>query len=493
MSRNVSPPGRNRILEEAVRHSDIKDGKILISRYQGEQNPPCEPCSKGDLCAFLIQNNRLTMAAVLDTMTSGTSAMTTKTLVTTTEELATTTGTVAMNTGTVPTTTKAMVGEALLGSIHVGKVKNVVKNIDACFVEITSGELCYLPLSMCRNKSLLKCILLNRSYDGRILEGDELIVQVDKAPIKTKQASLTTKITMDSPLFIFSTGSERANVSNKINIEKKKELYSLFQEHKMITEKGLLPQEEDMPPYGLVLRTAAAEQSHDELIASYQTALARFTGLFRTARYKTAPACLLAAKKPYQLFLHQIPAEEYVEIVTDEPQIYDELKACLPEIGVASEKLRFYKDTEYSLLKLYSIESRLKEALSARVWLKSGGYLVIEPTEALTVIDVNSGKYSAKKAREETISAVNYEAAREIALQIKLRNLSGIILVDFINMKDAGQVEELVEYMTQLVKQDRVKTVVVDMTPLGLLEITRKKVNQSLAQQFAKKEDKYVN
>ena len=126
----------------------------------------------------------------------------------------------------------------------------------------------------------------------------------------------------------------------------------------------------------------------------------------------------------------------------------------------------------------------MSEALGKRVWLKSGGYLVIEPTEALTVIDVNSGKYSGKKGIRDTFRMINREAALEIARQLRLRNLSGIILVDFINMEEADDRQELLEFLSAQLKRDPVKTALIDMTPLGLVEITRKKIRRPLKEQL---------
>ena len=127
----------------------------------------------------------------------------------------------------------------------------------------------------------------------------------------------------------------------------------------------------------------------------------------------------------------------------------------------------------------------MERALEKKVWLKSGGYLVIEPTEAMVVIDVNSGKYSAKKQQRETIFRINREAAEEIARQLRLRNLSGIILVDFIDMDDPEDREALLRFLGGILKEDPVKTILVDMTPLGLVEITRKKVRKPLYEQQA--------
>lgn len=135
-------------------------------------------------------------------------------------------------------------------------------------------------------------------------------------------------------------------------------------------------------------------------------------------------------------------------------------------------------------MNLYGLSAKLREATETRVWLKSGGYLVVEPTEALTVIDVNSGKYSGKKAIRDTFRLINLEAAAEIARQLRLRNLSGIIIVDFINMEDSADKQELLQALSRELRQDPVKAVVVDMTPLGLVEITRKKIRRPLREQL---------
>lgn len=150
------------------------------------------------------------------------------------------------------------------------------------------------------------------------------------------------------------------------------------------------------------------------------------------------------------------------------------------------EKLRLYKDTQISLNRLYSLETKLSKALKERVWLKSGGYLVIQPTEALTVIDVNTGKaISGKKPTEETFFNINLEAAEEIAKQLRLRNLSGIIIIDFIDMQKDRNKELLISCLSKWIEKDPVKTVFVDMTRLNLVEITRQKVRKPLHEQIS--------
>ena len=146
--------------------------------------------------------------------------------------------------------------------------------------------------------------------------------------------------------------------------------------------------------------------------------------------------------------------------------------------------LTLYTDSSYSLKKLYSIDTKMQELLVPKVWLKSGAYLVIEQTEAMYVIDVNSGKNNASKSNAEYIFNINIEAAHEIIRQISLRNLSGIIMVDFINMEDPDKNEQLLNELRKLAKQDRILTTIVDMTPLGLIEITRKKTKKALKEQI---------
>lgn len=172
-------------------------------------------------------------------------------------------------------------------------------------------------------------------------------------------------------------------------------------------------------------------------------------------------------------------------VVTDLKEEYDEISSFIREnIPAFHGKTELYQDNLVSLPVLYSLESKISEALETKVWLKSGGYLCIEPTEAMTVIDVNSGKYEKKKDEDTAILEQNLEAAKEVARQITLRNLSGIIIVDFINMKNAQDRIKLIEYMQNCLNEDTNPGFVIDITKLNLMEITRKKMNKTLNEQF---------
>lgn len=177
---------------------------------------------------------------------------------------------------------------------------------------------------------------------------------------------------------------------------------------------------------------------------------------------------------------------DLTSIITDDPQIYNSLEHYLKENDLQNlSKLRLYQDDLLPLYKLCRLEREIDLATSRQVWLKSGGYLVIDPTEALTVIDVNTGKYSGKKLRRETLKTINLEAAKEAARQIRLRNLSGIILIDFINMENKEDQKELLAFLESRLFADPVKTRLIDMTKLELVEITRKKVHKTLKEQIA--------
>lgn len=356
--------------------------------------------------------------------------------------------------------------ESILGNIYIGKVTNVVKNIDAAFVEIYPGQICFLPLKECRH-----AILTNRTYDKRILAGDEIVVQVIKEAVKTKQPSVTANLSFTGTYCVVTTGKRTIGYSNKLKVAEKEKLEKFSKDFLSIHN------------LGYIFRTNCREL-HGNYVPLTEELLAltkRANDFLNTAVHRTCYSLLEESSAPYITAVKSIYQNEYNEIITDNQSLYEKLKACAE---LSSEKVRFYEDKSFPLQKLYSVETKLSEALSKQVWLKSGGYLVIEPTEALTVIDVNTGKSIGKCTPEEHYFRTNMEAAVEIARQLKLRNISGIVIVDFINMESKAKEEELLSKLKMALKGDAVKTKVVDITPLGLVEITRQKINKPLAEQM---------
>ncbi len=354
---------------------------------------------------------------------------------------------------------------SLLGNIYVGKIKNVVKNIEAAFVEIAGGQTCFLPFS-----EAVCPILTNRVYDGRLLCGDEILVQVIRDRVKTKDPALTAKLTLEGRwCAVVVDGGHGIRYSRQLPEETAAGLA------------GALNEIEVQGPLTLLVRTKAGELSSKEeisqtLIREAQRLLERAQKLLKIGKTRTVFS-LISEEKPEWLSIMQEQKEGFDKVVTDEPAVYHALSGQ----EFSGTEISFYTDERISLFQLYGLSSKLDEALSKRVWLKSGGYLVIEPTEALTVIDVNTGKFDGKKKTEETFALINREAARETARQMRLRNLSGIILVDFINQEKA-EAGRLLDYFRECCKTDGIPVRVVDMTPLGLVEVTRKKVRRPLAE-----------
>ena len=358
--------------------------------------------------------------------------------------------------------------------IYIGKIKNIVPSIEAAFVEYKPDTIGFLSL-----KNLKNPIVTNRQFEGKLIAGDEIVVQVDKEGIKTKSPGLTCNLSFTGTYCVLTTGKQNIGFSSKFSESTKQELKQHLKEHNVYAR---LKAEE----VGMVVRTNAGSLSDFSLfLEELETLLEKKNTLLKQAPYRTCFSLLSKPAAPYITEIRDLYSFTYDKIVTDNEMIYQEIKKEFPLL----ENIVLYQDNQISLSKLYSVETRLKEALAEKVWLKSGAYLIIQPTEALTVIDVNSGKLQKKHPGDDIFLQINKEAAKEIALQLRLRNLSGIIVVDFINQVSKEQDTELLQYFSNLVKKDPIQTDVIDMTPLGLVEVTRKKIHKSLKEQLLQSMD----
>ena len=348
-----------------------------------------------------------------------------------------------------------------VGDIYVGKVQNIVSNINAAFVEIKKSVLCYLSLNECRelsNGKKIKC-------------GDELVVQVTKAAVKSKKPVVSLFPEVAGRYVVVSTTSNKQTFSKKIVDEQRcVELKQLLD--------GFAGEE-----YGMVLRTNAQTASDEEIVKECQHLLSELHEQMDKSQFL---ACFSLVRKEdsfYRKYINSCKWEEIDRIITDDNEIYCELHDMCGDI------VQLYQDASYPLDKLLGLSSKIEKGLEKRAWLKSGGYLVIEPTEALTVIDVNTGKaIDGKRNKETTFYKINCEAALEAARQIRMRNLSGIILIDFIDMNKKENQFKLMELLRQELAKDKTKTSLVDITKLGLVEITRMKKNRPLSSYCQRKE-----
>lgn len=343
--------------------------------------------------------------------------------------------------------------------IYVGRVRDVVPNINAAFVEIRPQTVCYMSLN-----EKFEPIFLNRKNTTKVCQGDLILVQVKKEPVKTKAGVVSCGINLSGRNIVLTREmADNVGASRKItNQARIKEIKSLVASY--VND-----------DYGYVIRTDAEQASDDEIISELNKLNSEYYELIRIAATRTAHTLMKAASTPVVKDVCELHFDEEDEIVTDLESVYTSL------INASAGNVRLYNDDMLSLSKLYSVEHRIENALSKHVWLKTGGYLIIEPTEAMTVIDVNTGKFDGNnKDREKTFYKINSEAVMEIARQLKLRNLSGIVIIDFINMEDENNRRELQKQLEKELAKDSVRTAFVDFTKLGLAEVTRKKIKRPL-------------
>lgn len=307
--------------------------------------------------------------------------------------------------GNTPNEIEYIENNSLLGSIHIGRVKKILKNINAAFVEIEYNkerQTVYFDMPD------VKYIIFADEKEHNVLhEGDDIVIKISKLPIKNKLAGATANI---------------SDVSTEVldNIKARK-------------------------------------------------------------NYIKSPSMLYAGESDYIEIIKDRLKYTTFDIVTDIKEVYEKILSFLEKYhNELADRVRLYEDPMISMNKLYSIDTLFESALDKRVWLKDGGYLFIEPTEALTVIDVNTGKNVQKKDASAVKLKTNLEAIKESARQMRLRNISGIIVIDLINTSDKCETDLLYHTMKDYLKEDRLNTVAIDITKLCLFEITRRKRKPSL-------------
>lgn len=356
--------------------------------------------------------------------------------------------------------------KGILGNIYVGKVQNIVKNIHAAFIEIADGIMCYYSLDDKANP-----VFTNPKKDSVMKIGDEVIVQVSKEGMKTKLPSVSSNLNFTGRYLVLTSQRKELGFSGKLNKEEKKRIREFLE--------GEMPENA-----GIIVRTNARNAKKEEILEELKNLQTRYETLLKKGHSRVCFSLLEEHMPDYLQTLQNVYTQTLDEIVTDNSEVFQAVQNYLNCYGEYEIPLRFYEDKLFPLSKLYSLESVLERSLQERVWLKSGGFLVIQPTEAFVCIDVNTGKFSGKKEIQETFRKINLEAAKEIAWQLRLRNLSGIILIDFINMENQEDKKELLHTLQAYLNQDPIKGTVVDITPLNIVEVTRKKVRKPLLEEW---------
>ncbi len=355
--------------------------------------------------------------------------------------------------------------ESLLNSIYVARVDNIVPNIKGAFVRISPKQVCYLPLEDLKSPLYVK----KQSKLKNISIGDEIVVQVVKDAVKTKDPVVSTKLTIPGKYCVLTTENTSLGVSKKITGDNHLQMSQLLSSN--------VGEQAEVYGFGMVIRTNALEATEEELKNDIEETVSRFIELKEKLVHQCAFAILQKPESPYVQKLKTLDLSNLDGIFTDEEDIFAEIESKLPYL---KEKglLKLYKDDKVSLGTLYNFRGSVDKLIEKRVWLKSGANIIIEQLETMTVIDINSGKNISRN--ETSILEINKEAAIEIARQLRLRNISGMIIIDFINMKSIKHMEELISVLKEQIKKDSVTCTFMDVTKLGLVELTRKKTYKSL-------------
>lgn len=356
--------------------------------------------------------------------------------------------------------------DSILGNIYIGKVKNIQKNIQAAFVEIENGIMCYYSMA----EKASPCFV-NVKKNNVLKIGDEMIVQVSKEGIKSKLPYVSSNLNFTGRYLVLTSERKELGFSGKLKKEEKKQIREIL--------KDKIPEN-----VGIIVRTNCRDAQEEEILHELEELMKRYEAVLQKGKSRVCFSVLEKSMPEYVQILQNLYSQDLEEIVTDKQELYECAVQYLKGYKQQEEIVRYYEDKLLPLYKLYNLEKAFEQAQNERVWLKSGGFLVIQQTEAFVCIDVNTGKCTSKKDMQETFRKINLEAAKEIAWQLRLRNLSGIILIDFINMERDEDKEEVMQTLQRYLWQDSIKGTVVDMTELNIVEVTRKKVRKSLAEEL---------
>jgi len=363
--------------------------------------------------------------------------------------------------------------QELLGNVYRGRVADVVPGLQAAFIDIGIGQNAYLYIDDVEPAADGRELTAGKPGIGRLLQrGASLLVQVAKEGIGGKAPRVTTRISIPGRTLVYQPAGREIAVSRRITDERQRERLRQLIE-------ALLAEGE-----GAILRTSAAAVPAERITAELCGLRQAWQEALANSRDGRTPQLVYQADDLVLRMMRDHLSADVTEVVVEDAATYRKLKQEIqlhaPEL---SERIRLHRDKQ-PLFAALGIDAELDKALRRQVWLKSGGFIVIEQTEAMTVIDVNTGKFTGRSSQqlEETATATNLEAAAEIARQLRLRNIAGIIMIDFIDMKREANRARVLEYLQQQLAQDRTATYVCGFTRLGLVEMTRKRMRPSLGE-----------
>ncbi len=361
--------------------------------------------------------------------------------------------------------------QRLVGNIYKGKVQNVLPGMQAAFVDIGLERNAFLyagDIVMSDDPDdEIEQVPDNRNIRDILKTGQTIVVQVAKDPVGTKGARVTTHITLAGRTLVLMPTMDYVGVSRRIDKdEERQRLRKILAE---IKPKGM----------GVIVRTASAGKPKDVFAEDLESIVNLYHEIEKKAAKRKAPALLHAEQSLLLRTVRDLLMKDIDRVFVNNQTTYDEIRE-IADVMAPKLKARILLKESEALFDRYDTETKIEKALSRKVWLKSGGYVIIDRTEALTSIDVNSGKFVGKDNLEKTITSVNCEAAKEIAKQLRLRDIGGIIIIDFIDMEKESNRTLVLNTLKNALKDDHTRSHVFGFTHLGLVEMTRKKTGRSI-------------
>ncbi|TFH67195.1 ribonuclease G [Gammaproteobacteria bacterium LSUCC0057] len=358
----------------------------------------------------------------------------------------------------------------LVGNIYKGRVVRVLPGMQAAFIDIGMERAGFLHV----DDLITAEPVGSRDIRRELREGGELLVQVLKDPIAAKGARLTAKLSVSSRYLVSMIDSDHIGISQRIEDEAERERL------RTLLAAGLATIEQPQRPQGFILRTAAEGASGDDIRADLLFLDRLWSHLQEAAKHHQAPGCVHGDLPLYKRVLRDMAGPMVERILVDSREVFESLREFAVKFSPEIAELLEHYPGERPLFYLHGVEDEIARALQRRVDLKSGGYLVVDQTEAMTTIDVNTGGYVGHRTLAETVFKTNLEAAAAIARQLRMRNLGGIIIIDFIDMHDSEHQRQVLRALEKGLERDRVKTTFSGVTELGLVQLTRKRTNLSL-------------
>jgi ribonuclease E len=362
---------------------------------------------------------------------------------------------------------------SMVGNVYLGRIQNVLPGMEAAFVDIGrgrngvlyAGEVNYSPEDLEGGRP--------PRIERVLKSGQAVMVQVTKDPMGGKGARLTAQISLPGRFLVLAPDQDVSGISRRLSDEARKRLKAILNKVKP-------------KAHGVIVRTAAEGASEEEITHDLRRLIALWDQIQRTAKKVKAPDVLyeepeLTVRVVRDLFTD----EEFRGLVTDSERVHDKVMEYVRDVAPdLASKITLHRGP-LSAFEEYRIVEQIHKALDRKVWLPSGGYLIIEQTEAMTIVDVNTGKAVGKTNLEETVLTTNLEAAKEVARQLRLRDIGGIIVIDFIDLLLEQNKRKVEDTMRETLAIDKTRSQVFEIGPLGIMQITRKRVSGGLVDSFS--------